>query len=185
MSGACACSVPVRCSRRATHGVTENWSVRARSALLVDDNPNHSVIDWAYPWSHCHTYATKPKPPEEPPTPEVVEGVWLGDWGVMLCFFKPSPGADHDLIEVEEVDPFDLTLSVGPLQSFDFILADVLAFTTQFKQWLGFDIPWLVTGVEGTVPLHAYRWRVRACNGNTCSPWSIWSFWSEIFPVPY
>jgi hypothetical protein len=170
-------------------GSTQNWSVRARSALMIE-NTNHPVIDWAYPWSDCQTYTAKAKPVEEPMVPEVFgEGIGglQGSWGVMLGMFKASPGANHYIIVAEEVDLNDLTFVVGPEQQFDLSLSAIQAFTTEVEQAIGVEIPapWLVIGLSGTDPLHAYRWKVRACNDDVCSAFSGYGYWAEYFNPPF
>jgi len=155
------------------------WAVRA-----------HSDLPWGadalYPWSELRNFWTKSKPPEPPETPTVVFEAWDGSFGVMLCFFTAVAGADHYRVEAQEIDTSDLSTPIGPTQAFDFSVPVLASYTEYVAQSLG-PIPakFFVVGLDNTQTLHAYRWRVQACNGPACSAFSDWAKWGEVFPWPF
>src|SRR5262249_44412699 len=144
-------------------------------------------VDDAYPWSDLRNFVTRSKPPPAPPTPPVVLEAFDGSIGVMLCMFTPVADADHYKIQVQELDPSDLSTLTGWENSYDFPATQVVSYTEYVFQTLGGSkLPpgtnLFIIGLEDAGAMHAYQWRVQACDGPSCSAWSEWGKWGEVFP---
>jgi IgA Peptidase M64 len=164
-----------------------SWRVRALS--------NH-WIGQSYPWSVCSTFKTAPPPVPPPDTPTVLNG-WYGAMGVMLCMFGAVDNVGTYEVEAAEIafdagsgeppDPAVVLASFGP---FTFTDDQVSTYTQSVVDQLtgsSFSVPsgFRLIGLSGTEPLHAYKWRIRACNQTGCSQFSEWAQFAEIYPWPW
>jgi len=171
------------------------WDVRAHS----DIPDSAGGVNWAYPRSEMRLYVTKPPQPPPPQTPWVWDWFFAGSAGLLMCVFGVVPDADTYQIEAQQVvgsvdaNSPDWYVTLGALQPFTFHVPELESYTEDVNQWLlandptGPALPPSVyaAGLDNTQAGLSYRWHVKACAGNICSPYSQWAKWHEFFPWPF